>query len=255
MQTAGDVQAFGQARKARPTYKSQRLSQSTDCQCDAAHGQPTQAAPGGTVRRLQNLEGETIFQFVDESMNPFQQPLLRPALFLDRDGVIIENRANYVRSWADVTFYEQALEALRRLRDTPYVIVIVTNQSAVGRGILTLTQTEAINQGVVAHIRAQGGRVDAAYLCPHAPDEGCACRKPQPGMLRQAAADLHLDLTRSWMVGDALTDIQAGQAAPVGHTALVRTGRGEAQLLLCQKAGLSGYLVAEDLLHLLPYLL
>ncbi|GAB4532455.1 MAG: D-glycero-beta-D-manno-heptose 1,7-bisphosphate 7-phosphatase [Anaerolineales bacterium] len=179
---------------------------------------------------------------------------LRPAIFLDRDGVIIENRASYVRTWEDVVFYERALEALRHLRNSPYALVIVTNQSAVGRGILTLAQAEDINHKVVAHIRAAGGRVDAAYLCPHAPDEGCACRKPQPGMLLQAARDLCLDLSRSWMVGDALTDIQAGHAAGVAHIVLVRTGRGDTQRRLPQAQTLDGYLLVDDLLALLPHL-
>ncbi len=178
---------------------------------------------------------------------------LRPAIFLDRDGVIIENRANYVRTWKDVVFYEQALEALRRLRDTPYAVVIVTNQSAVGRGILTREQADEINRKVVAHIRSAGGRIDAAYLCPHAPDAGCACRKPHPGMLLQAAKELSLDLTHSWMVGDALTDIQAGQAAGVGHTVLVRTGRGRAQLPLVQAAVSPPTLIVDNLLAVLSH--
>ncbi len=179
---------------------------------------------------------------------------LRAAVFLDRDGVIIENRAHYVRSWSDVRFFPRALEALRRLAALPYAVVIVTNQSAVGRGIITRAQAEAINARVAAHIRARGGRVDAAYLCPHAPQDGCACRKPQPGMLLQAARDLHLDLSRSWMVGDALTDIQAGQAAGTARSVLVRTGRGAAQLSLPQAARLPPFLVADDLLSALALL-
>ncbi|HEB64157.1 MAG TPA: HAD family hydrolase [Chloroflexi bacterium] len=178
----------------------------------------------------------------------------RPAVFLDRDGVIIENRSDYVRSWDDVAFYEQALEALRLMRALPCAIVIVTNQSAVGRGIISLAQAEAINRRVVEHIRSQGGRVDAAYLCPHAPGTGSPCRKPQPGMLLQAARDLNLDLSRSWMVGDALTDVQAGQAAGVAQSVLVRTGRGATQLSLPEAARLGAFRVVDDLLALVPYL-
>ncbi len=182
------------------------------------------------------------------------KPFSRPAVFLDRDGVIIENRADYVRSWDDVVFYEQALAALRLMRSLPYAIVIVTNQSAVGRDIISLAQAEEINRRVVEHIRKQGGRVDAAYLCPHAPGTGSPCRKPQPGMLLQAARDLNLDLSRSWMVGDALTDLQAGQSAGVTQTVLVRTGRGEAQLSLPEAAQLGAFQVVDDLLSLVPYL-
>ena len=153
----------------------------------------------------------------------------QPAIFLDRDGVIIENRDHYVRSWADVVFLSDALEALAAARDSDFLFVIVTNQSAIGRGIISLATAETINQRVLEKIRASGGRIDAVYLCPHAPEDECDCRKPQPGMLLQAAADLDLDLSRSLMIGDALSDVAAGQAAGVARQVLVRSGRGRDQ--------------------------
>ncbi len=153
----------------------------------------------------------------------------RPAIFLDRDGVIIENRDQYVRSWADVEIFPQAVEALAGIRNSDYCIVLVTNQSAVGRGIITRETADAINHDLVAVIHEAGGRVDAVYMCPHAPDEGCSCRKPLPGLLLRAAEELDLNLGSSVMIGDALTDIQAGQAAGVGRSILVRTGRGRKQ--------------------------
>lgn len=153
----------------------------------------------------------------------------QPAIFLDRDGVIIENRDHYVRSWADVEIFPQAVEALKGWSQSPYRIVLVTNQSAVGRGHITRATAEAINERLLSHIRGAGGRVDAVYMCPHGPDDGCACRKPLPGLLLRAATDLNLDLDDSIMIGDALTDIQAGQAAGVGRSILVRTGRGRQQ--------------------------
>ena len=154
---------------------------------------------------------------------------LQPAIFLDRDGVIIENRANYVRSWADVTIFEPAVAALARIRHAPYKIIIVTNQSAVGRGIISLETAWAINDRLVQEIEKRNGRVDAVYMCPHAPTDNCHCRKPQPGLLLQAAADHQIDLTRSWMIGDALTDLQAGRAAGVAEVVLLQTGRGATQ--------------------------
>jgi D-glycero-D-manno-heptose 1,7-bisphosphate phosphatase len=157
---------------------------------------------------------------------------LHPAVFLDRDGVIIENRADYVRSWDDVEIYPQALEALAQIRDSPYKIILVTNQSAVGRGIIPLSTADAINKKLVQEIEQANGRIDAVFMCPHAPDVGCNCRKPQPGLLLQAAAMLPLDLSGSIMIGDALTDLEAGRAAGVGRLALVRTGRGAAQAQL-----------------------
>jgi D-glycero-D-manno-heptose 1,7-bisphosphate phosphatase len=153
-------------------------------------------------------------------------------IFLDRDGVIIENRSNYVRSWKDVQFLPGALSALVKLASTPYKIIVVTNQSAVGRGIITFEEAEAISNQILSVIKSTGGRIDAYYVCPHAPEEKCSCRKPQPGMLLTAARELQIDLQNSLMVGDALTDIQAGKRAGVPGNYLVLTGRGREQLQL-----------------------
>jgi D-glycero-D-manno-heptose 1,7-bisphosphate phosphatase len=172
---------------------------------------------------------------------------LQPALFLDRDGVINENRANYVRSWADVELYPQALRALALVRDLPYKIIVVTNQSAVGRGIISLAEAEAINAGIVNAVTQYGGRIDAAYLCPHAPADNCDCRKPRPGLLLRAAREHGIDIGRSLMIGDALTDLAAGQAAGVAQTILLRTGRGQAQLQLPQVTAISPALIYDDL--------
>ncbi|MBI4770460.1 MAG: HAD-IIIA family hydrolase [Chloroflexi bacterium] len=163
-------------------------------------------------------------------MNP-----LRPAIFLDRDGVIIENKLDYVRQWSDVRFIPGALAALAGLAASRYLIVIVTNQAGVGHGHITLAEARAINQGVVAEIRRAGGRVDGAYLCPHRPQDGCECRKPRPGMLLHAARDLGVDLSTSLLIGDAISDVQAALAAGVRPT-LVRTGRGEQQFAALDSA-------------------
>src|SRR3972149_725423 len=153
-------------------------------------------------------------------------PAWRPAIFLDRDGVIIENRADYCRSWEEVVILPGALQALARAQGTSYAVVITTNQSAVGRGLVDRETTDDINVRLVAAIRAAGGRVDGVYMCPHAPEDGCACRKPRPGLLLQARDELDLNLADSLLVGDALEDIQAAQAAGVGRAALVRPGGG-----------------------------
>lgn len=154
---------------------------------------------------------------------------LQPAVFLDRDGVINQNRASYVLSWADVVFLPGSVAALARLAGYPFKVVVVTNQSAVGRGLLAPEGLAAINTGLVRSIIAAGGRIDAVYACPHRPDEGCDCRKPRPGMLLQAAAELGIDLRRSYMVGDAVTDVEAALAVGC-QPLMVRTGRGESQL-------------------------
>lgn len=158
------------------------------------------------------------------------------AVFLDRDGVINENRPNYVRSIDQLHYLPGALDAVRQLAATDYKIIIVTNQSAVGRGILTLQQAEAINAAVVDAVEAHGGRVDAAYLCPAHPDAGDPCRKPRPGMLLRAAETYHLDLSRSIMIGDAVTDYEAACAAGVTGWHIL-TGRGRQQMPLFARKG------------------
>lgn len=173
-------------------------------------------------------------------------PTLRPAVFLDRDGVIIENRANYVRALSEVAFIPGALAAIAHLAPSAFAVVVVTNQSAVGRGLVTLAMVQATHAFLRAEIQAAGGRLDGIYFCPHAPTAGCACRKPAPGLLLQAAAELHLDLTASVMVGDNLTDVQAAQAAGV-RPILVRTGLGEQHAQLLQTGHYAPVRVEADL--------
>jgi D-glycero-D-manno-heptose 1,7-bisphosphate phosphatase len=172
-----------------------------------------------------------------------------PALFLDRDGVIIENRSNYVRSWADVEIFPQALQALSLIKSTPYKIVIVTNQSAVGRGLVDIQSVHQINTRLAHAVEKAGGRIDGIFICPHAPQDNCNCRKPLPGLLHQAVKLLNLDLSRSILVGDALSDLEAGHAAGVSQLALVRTGRGIEQIPLIRASTLDKYSIFEDLSH------
>ncbi len=169
-----------------------------------------------------------------------------PAIFLDRDGVIIENRENYVRTWADVSIFPDALTALAQLTSLAYKIVIVTNQSAIGRGLMSFDTALDINRRLRVEIEKAGGRVDGIFMCPHAPEEDCSCRKPHPGLIFQAAEELQLDLQQSILIGDALSDIQAGQAAGIPQTILVRTGRGAQQALLLGSTSLKPFRVFDS---------
>lgn len=154
------------------------------------------------------------------------------AIFLDRDGVIIENRSNYVRDWGDVEFIPSAVQALAQYSSCPFQFVFVTNQSAVGRGIISLSTAQDINDRIVAELRKNGCRIDGVFMCPHKPEDNCTCRKPKPGLLFQAANLLSINLSESLMIGDAWTDLQAGSAAGIPNLALVLTGRGQEQLNL-----------------------
>jgi D-glycero-D-manno-heptose 1,7-bisphosphate phosphatase len=173
--------------------------------------------------------------------------LKHPAIFLDRDGVIIENRPAHVLGWDDVQFLPGALQALAAISATPHKIVIATNQSAVGRGLLTLAEAERLSERIVAQVAASGGRIDAVYMCPHRPADECDCRKPRPGLVLRAAAELGLDLGRSLLIGDALTDLAAGEAAGIPTLALVKTGRGRDQLEMAGAADQRSFAVFEGL--------
>jgi len=169
-----------------------------------------------------------------------------PAVFLDRDGVLIENRSDYIRAWSHVTIYPKTYSALSRLQKAGYKIVIVTNQSAVGRGLISLQLAEEINHKLVETISENGGHVDGVFMCPHQPEDRCECRKPKPGLLFQAARKLSLDLSRSWMVGDAWSDLLAGQAANLQGVMMVGTGRGRDQLRNSPPIELKIYQVVDD---------
>ena len=145
----------------------------------------------------------------------------RAAVFLDRDGVINKDRPDYVKSWEEFEFLPGSLEALATLSRTAYAIVIATNQSGVGRGLLTEPTLKEIHARMLDKIRACGGRIDAIYYCPHAPSDDCDCRKPSPGLFLNAARDLRIDLAKSWAVGDSYRDAEAACAAGI-RSILVR---------------------------------
>lgn len=176
------------------------------------------------------------------------------AIFLDRDGVIIENRENYVRSCDDVVLIPAALAALRNAYDSVFKIILVTNQSVIGRGLITMEQADEINHYVKAQVTNSGGRLDGIFMCPHTPLDNCNCRKPRPGLLLQAAERLNLDLKCSYMIGDALSDIMAGRAAGVWESILVRTGRGTVQASRPEAQHLQPYPIFDTLSEAFGYI-
>ena len=155
----------------------------------------------------------------------------RPAIFLDRDGVVIED-IHYLASPSQVRFVPGSADAIAALNRAGWPVVIVTNQAGVGHGLFTLEAVHSVHQHIAEQLAGYGARIEAFYFCPHHPTAelsayrtACTCRKPSPGMLKQAAAELTLDLANSWMVGDRESDLQAGAAAGT-RTILVRTGYG-----------------------------
>lgn len=157
--------------------------------------------------------------------------------FLDRDGVINENRSDHVKSWKEFVFIPGALEAIRRLRQAGWYTIVITNQAIINREVVPRSVVNDINREMVKTIAQHGGWVNGVFYCPHRPDENCDCRKPAPGLLLQAANRMNLQLDQCYLIGDALTDIQAGSAVGC-QCALVKTGRGRSQLA---EADLSQY--------------
>lgn len=154
------------------------------------------------------------------------------AIFLDRDGVINENSAEHVKSWDEFHFIPGALESIRELTLTGLPIFVVTNQAVVNRGIITAAELDAIHQRMTEAISKAGGVITKVYYCPHDSHENCDCRKPASGMLLRAANEYGIDLTRSFLVGDAWTDVAAG--VNVGaRSILLMTGRGRWNFVSC----------------------
>lgn len=155
--------------------------------------------------------------------------MARPAVFIDRDGTLNVEK-NYLHKWEDWEWIPGAVEAIQRLNAAGYLVIVVTNQAGIARGYYTEADVLELHQRVDEDLKKQGGRIDGYYYCPHHPEYGevrdCSCRKPEPGMLLQAAREHDIDLPRSFMIGDKAADIEAGLA--VGATPiLVLTGYGE----------------------------
>jgi D-glycero-D-manno-heptose 1,7-bisphosphate phosphatase len=158
--------------------------------------------------------------------------MIRPAVFLDRDGTIIED-VGFLRDLSQIDLLPWSADAIRRLNDAGLAVVVTTNQSGVGRGYYDEAHVQATHAALDTMLNAAGARIERYYYCPHYPESidpryrvECDCRKPASGLLRRAAADLGIDVTRSWMVGDWWRDVQAGIGAGT-RTILIRSGRSD----------------------------
>jgi D-glycero-D-manno-heptose 1,7-bisphosphate phosphatase len=158
---------------------------------------------------------------------------MRRAVFLDRDGTLIEE-AGYLDRLERLVFFPYSTDAVRVLNRAGFAVVVITNQAGIARGIVREPFVAEAHQHIAERIAAGGGHIDGFYYCPHHPDGiveafrvRCDCRKPAPGLLRHAAEELRLDLARSFVVGDRWHDVAAGRAAGA-RAVLVRTGLGRA---------------------------
>ena len=149
--------------------------------------------------------------------------LLKKAAFLDRDGTLVEE-VNFLSNVEDLRLFPFTFESVKRLKDAGFLVIVVTNQSGIGRGIYDEAAMNAIHDEIQSRL---DGMIDAFYFCPHLPCDACACRKPKLGMLESAMKDFAIDIQNSWMIGDKKIDVETGRNAGT-RTAMVMTGYGRA---------------------------
>jgi D-glycero-D-manno-heptose 1,7-bisphosphate phosphatase len=166
---------------------------------------------------------------------------MKKAAFLDRDGVLNRKapEGQYVTRWEEMEFLPGAGEAVQLLNQAGYFVVIVSNQRCVAKGLITTSELESMHARMRQEFKAAGATIDAIYYCPHDFQPPCSCRKPQPGMLLEAARTHHLDLAESWMIGDSEHDVEAGKSA----------GCRTVQLIDGSKSPIDGDVVASSLLN------
>jgi D-glycero-D-manno-heptose 1,7-bisphosphate phosphatase len=135
------------------------------------------------------------------------------AVFLDRDGVLNKKRDDYVKSIKELEIFPNIGEEISKLKIKGFLIIVITNQSVINREIITIKELEEIHSSIQKFLMKSKTSIDKFYFCPHRPDENCECRKPNPGLIKQAINEFSIDASKSWMVGDSITDIQAGENA------------------------------------------
>jgi len=163
----------------------------------------------------------------------------RPAIFIDRDGTLIEE-VNFLSRVEDLRLFDFTADSITRLKLAGFLVIVITNQSGIGRGIFEEADMHAIHDEIQERLPHE---IDGFYYCPHLPNEDCTCRKPGLGMIEAACSDFDIDLSSSWMIGDKKIDVEAGFNAGIG-TAMVMTGYGSRQVAQLER---SPDIVAADL--------
>jgi len=171
----------------------------------------------------------------------------RNVVFTDRDGVINRNSPDYIKRPEEFDILPGSRAALCRLAENGFDIIVVTNQSALGRGFMTIGALNEIHRRMVAAVEADGGRILDILVCPHLPGEGCGCRKPAPGLLLDAQRKHRIDFSSAVMIGDSVTDIECAVRAGLRGALLVRSGNGEDAVGELAARGCRPDVIADDL--------
>ncbi len=173
---------------------------------------------------------------------------MKNIVFLDRDGVINQDSPLYIKNPDEFNFIEGSVTAFENFKKSDLEVIIITNQSVINRKMVTQKNLDAIFDKMKKGVIEGGGEIKDIFFCPHTPDEGCDCRKPEPGLILNAGQKYEIDLTSSVMVGDSAKDIIAATKAMCGKTVLVKTGNGLKAMKELDGKGIKPSFIAENLL-------
>ena len=181
--------------------------------------------------------------------------ILQKVAFLDRDGVINRDSADYIKHWSEFEFLPKSLEALKQLKQNGFTTIVITNQSVIHRKMVSREGLDHIHTRMKASIQSSGGEITDIFFCPHTPEDRCDCRKPKPGLIYQAKKRYRIDLANAVMVGDTAKDIECARNAGCRYALLVKTGNGiQAEKILKEKAIHPDH-VAQDLFNAVHWII
>ena len=175
--------------------------------------------------------------------------------FLDRDGVINHDSPDYIKSWSEFHFLPGSIEAVKRLTLNGFLVFLITNQSAVSRGMISQKGLEYIHSRMMEEIEKGGGHIKDIFYCPHLPEDNCTCRKPEPGLIYMAQKAYNLDISSAVMVGDSSKDIECAVNAGCGMAVLVKTGNGNKAEENLKEKNIRPNFIANDLYHAVNWII
>ena len=184
-----------------------------------------------------------------------REQILQKVAFLDRDGVINRDSADYIKHWSEFEFLPKSLEALKQLKQNGFTTIVITNQSVIHRKMVSREGLDHIHTRMKASVQSSGGEITDIFFCPHTPEDRCDCRKPKPGLIYQAKKRYRIDLANAVMVGDTAKDIECARNAGCRYALLVKTGNGiQAEKILKEKAIHPDH-VAQDLFNAVHWII
>ena len=168
-------------------------------------------------------------------------------VFLDRDGVINKDSPDYVKSWSEFEFIPGSLDAIKILAEYNYSVVVITNQSIINRKMASPDDLEFTHAMMKKAVKESGGEIKEIFFCPHKPEEGCKCRKPEPGLILEAQKKYGIDVKNSVMVGDSAKDIECARRAGCRFAVLVKTGNYQQAVSVLEEKKIYPDHIARDL--------